>query len=176
MAEIDFVMLKNVRLSFPNLFQKDIFEGVEQKYCATLLIPKSNKQMMSTVRAAMKKVQKAKLSDDRICLKDGDEIDYDGYADHYYLKAASNKRPVVINRDKSQVTEADGVIFAGCYVNAQISFWWLAHKIGGKRLLANLYAVQYLKDGASFESTADIDAFEELEEADEGLEDDETPL
>ena len=147
--------LKNVRLSFPSLFHKAKFEGAETKYEATFLLDKEEhagiiKQLQEGIAAKIKDDLKgAKLGPDKICLKDGDNIDYDGYEGKMSIKASNGKRPLVINKDKSPLTEDDNVIYAGCYVNAFVELW--AQNNGyGKRINANLLGVQFVKDGESF--------------------------
>ena len=75
----------------------------------------------------------------------------------------NNKRPMVIDRDKSPLTEDDNKIYAGCYVNAVIELWFQNNGFG-KRVNANLLGVQFLKDGEPFGDNAgasvdDFDAF-----------------
>tara|TARA_R100000541_G_scaffold20106_1_gene29961 strand:- start:2569 stop:3090 length:522 start_codon:yes stop_codon:yes gene_type:complete len=171
-------MLKNVRLSFPSIFKKSVFDGKEGKFEATLLIHKDDQEkMVELVESKMQKflVEKfgsaAKIpkSLKRTCFKDGDECDYDGYENHMAFKAGSNSRPTVINRDKSPVIEDDNVIYAGCYVNAIVDFWYSDHPKGGKQCLANLLGVQFVKDGESFGAGGQdvTDEFDEVEVEDD---------
>lgn len=149
------IKLNNVRLSFPSLFQKAVFNGETGKFEATLLISKEEqadliKKLQEAVASKIKSDLKgAKISADRICLKDGDFIDYDGYEGHYSIKAANNKRPLVIDADKSPLTEDDNRLYAGCYVNAIIELWAQDNSYG-KRINANLLGVQFAKDGQPF--------------------------
>lgn len=164
-------IIKDVRLSFPSLFKKAVFDGVETKYEATFLIKKG-----STVH---KQVQKA--IDDFIeerfkdnvpkglkitALKDGDEKEYVGYEGHMALKAASTKRVLLIDADKTPLVEEDGRLYAGCYVNASLEFWYSEHPKGGKQILGNLLAVQFKRDGETFSDGAggSIDDFEDESE------------
>jgi len=146
------IKLNNVRLSFPSLFRKASFNGAETKYEATLLISKETQaQLVSQLGAAIKEkiatdLKGAKLGADKICMKDGEDIGYEGYAGHWSIKAANAKRPLCIDRDKSPVTEDDGVFYAGCYVNAIIEIW--AQDNGyGKRINASLLGIQFVRDG-----------------------------
>ena len=166
------IKLENVRLSFPSLFRKANFNGEETKYEATLLINKDSqadliKQLEKAIQEKLKTDLKgAKLGADKICLRDGDGVDYDGYEGHMSLKAANSKRPLVIDKDKSPLTEDDNVIYGGCYVNAIIELW-AQNNNWGKRINANLLGVQFVRDGESFGSageSASVDDFEELEE------------
>lgn len=163
------IKLENVRLSFPSLFRKAVFSGEETKYEATLLLGKdTHKALIETLQKAIAEKIKtdlkgAKLSDDKICLKDGDFIEYDGYANCYSIKAGNNKRPMVIDRDKSPLTENDERLYAGCYVNAVVELW-AQNNSWGKRINANLLGVQFAKDGEPFGdgvsvTADDFDAF-----------------
>ena len=147
------IKLSNVRLSFPSIFKRATFQGVEGKFEATFLLNKKTQaDQIEKLQAAIDKAiaeAKIKVPEDKRCLKDGDESDYDGYEGNWSLKAANTKRPTIINRDKTPLVEDDEVIYAGCYVNAIIDFWVQNNKYG-KRVNANLYGVQFFKDGEPF--------------------------
>lgn len=168
------IKLQNVRLSFPSLFRKAQFQGEETKYEATFMLHKEQhadtiKEIKKAIDAAIKENLKgAKLPADKICLKDGDESGRDEYEGHYTIKAANSKRPKVIDRDKSPLTEDDGKPYSGCYVNAVIELW--AQNNGyGKRINANLLGVQFAKDGEPFASgeVASDDDFDLVEGSDD---------
>lgn len=164
--------LKNVRLSFPSLFQKAKFNGVETKYEATLLLDKEAhadiiKEIQKGIAEKIKTDLKgAKLGADKICLRDGDDTSYDGYEGCMTFKAANNKRPLVIDRDKTPLTEEDGKIYSGCYVNAIVELW-VQNNEYGKRINGNLLGVQFFRDGEAFASsgeTVGVDDFESLDD------------
>lgn len=164
------IKLQNVRLSFPSLFRKATFEGTETKYEATFMLHKEHHadviaEIKKQIAAGIKENLKgAKIPSDKIALKDGDESGRDEYEGHYTLKAANGKRPKVINRDKTPLTEDDEVLYSGCYVNAIVDPWYQANAYG-RRVNFNLLGVQFFKDGEPFESgsVADDDDFEEFE-------------
>lgn len=149
------IKLNNVRLSFPSLFRKGTFAGEETKYEATFLLNKTEqKDLIEQIQKGIAEListelKGAKLPADKICLKDGDTFEYDGYAGHYSIKASSQKRPIVLNRDKSPLTEDDNIIYPGCYVNAIIDLW-AQNNSWGKRINASLLGVQFAKDGEPF--------------------------
>ena len=167
------IVLKNVRLSFPSLFQKASFDGNEGKYEATFLIQKDDdatyKKLKARIDAKIKEA-KIKVPSDRICLKDGDYVDYDGYEGTWSLKASTKKRPTLVNRDKTPITEDDEVLYAGCYVNCSVDFW-VQNNQYGKRVNANLYGVQFFKDGEPFGEGA-VDATDDFDDFGDDLEDD----
>ena len=160
------IKLNSVRLSFPSLFQRSVFNGEEGKFEATFLIEKGSENAKK-IQAAVSELlaeNKAKLPEDKLCLKDGDNISYDGYDGMLALKGSSNKRVTVINRDKSPIVEDDGILYAGCYVNAVIDVWFMDNKFG-KRVLCNLLGVQFVKDGESFGAGGvSDDDFDELDD------------
>jgi len=168
--------LNNVRLSFPSIFHKAVFNGKETKFEATFLLDKDKhadkiEEINEAIKAAIKtNLKGAKLGPDKICMKDGDEIGYDGYDNTMSFKASSQKRPMVIDRDKSALTEDDNRLYAGCYVNASVELWAQNNEYG-KRINANLLAVQFFKDGKPFSdgvsaSLDDFDAFDDDEDVD----------
>lgn len=165
------ITLRNVRLSFPSLFQKAVFNGTETKFEATFLLNKEEhadtiKQIQSAIADMLKNDLKgAKLGADKICLRDGDDTSYDGYEGCYSIKASNSKRPLVIDRDKTPLAENDGRPYSGCYVNGIIELWPQNNEYG-KRINANLLGVQFYGDGEPFASGAaasmdDFDAFED---------------
>lgn len=163
------IKLNNVRLSFPSLFQKSSFDGNEGKYEATFLFPKSDKKMYNMVMEAIEECKvenkNTKVPDDKLCIIDGDTKEYDGYEGMWAVKGSNNKRITLLDRDKTQLAEEDGVLYAGCYVNAILEPWSQSNKYG-KRINANLYGVQFVKDGEPFgdgnvDVTDDFDAFDD---------------
>jgi hypothetical protein len=165
------IKLQNVRLSFPSLFRRAVFGGEETKYEATFLIGKAEgAAKISEIEVAISVLEKEKnkgkrLPDDKVCVKDGDLIEYDGYAGTMSIKASGKKRPMVIGTDKAPLTEDDGKPYSGCYVNAVIELWFQDNQFG-KRINANLLGVQFVKDGAPFGDgvTASVDDFDEIDD------------
>lgn len=169
------LMLKNVRLSFPSLFEHAEYRGDSLgKYECTFLIDKESPQL-ADVQAAIKKVGSDVLGKEwskaKLCLQDGATKDYDGYENCFALKATTKKRPIIINKDKSAITADDDVVYAGCYVNASISIYAFQNTYG-KFVQAQLNAVQFSKDGDRFGGGDDfsIDEFESLDSDDDDTE------
>jgi hypothetical protein len=163
--------LKNVRLSFPSIFSRAVFDGKQGKFEATLLLDKSDKKTKKALDDAIEAAiatANIKVPADKRCLKDGDDSEYDGYEGVWSIKASNGKRPTIIGRDKAPLTEDDDVMYAGCYVNAIIDIW-IQNNQYGKRANANLYGVQFVKDGDAFGSgPVDVtDEFDDIEDDDE---------
>lgn len=169
--------LKNVRLSFPGLFKATPFkEGDEPKFKATFLIAKDDPQIAAIEKAILdvaeakwpKKgaaiIKSIRGNANKFCFQDGDTKDYDGYAGMMALSAKSLVRPLVINKDKSPLTQEDGKPYAGCYVNATVEIF--GYSEGGNGISAGLTGVQFAKDGDSFAGAkpANPDDFDNLED------------
>lgn len=159
------IMLKNVRLSFPSIFKRASFNGEEGKFEATFLLDKETQvDQIAAIESAIEnaiKEAKIKVPSDKICLKDGDDVEYAGYAGCMSIKASSNKRPTIIDKDKTPLAEDDGKPYAGCYVNAIVDLW-IQNNSYGKRVNANLYGIQFVKDGEPFGS-GDIDVTDDFD-------------
>ena len=174
------VMLKNVRLAFPNLFEPTTVGGEgEPRYNAMLILPPDHPQLPE-IKSKMLAVAKDKWKDkapaiytslektDKLALHDGDtKAQYDGCAGNFFISAAAQQsaRPTVINTDRTPLTERDGKVYAGCYVNVSLDFWPQDNKYG-KRVNAQLRGVQFARDGDSFAAgrPADSDEFDEVTE------------
>ncbi len=174
------VMLKNVRISFPDLFEAKSFDGKQEaKYGAQFLIEKEGESYDKIVKAMQeaakekwgKQWEKALASlnkADKTFLNDGDDKDYDGYADRYYVSAKSKTRPTVIDSDKTPLDSSDGKPYSGCYVNAALEVWAQDNQ-WGKRVNCTLRGVQFVKDGDPFggSSPAGVDEFDAFETEDD---------
>ena len=98
----------------------------------------------------------AKLIDDkRVCLKDGNKNTnkegdiYDGFEDMSYVSANNDQKPLLLDRDKTELSRADGKPYAGCYVNVSLDIWAQDNSYG-QRINASLRGVQFVKDGDAF--------------------------
>ena len=147
------VKIANVRLSFPSIWKMAEYNGQTlNKYEATFLIAKDDPQakvIQDAVKAAGLETLGKEWAKAKLCIIDGDSKDYDGYADHWALKASTKKRPLLIDRDKSVLAEEDDVLYAGCYVNASISIYAFSNNYG-KFVMAQLNGIQFSKAGDSF--------------------------
>lgn len=163
------IRLSEVRLSFPHLFTPHAMQDdQEPKFSAVFLL--DNEKHAKTLDLIERTTNRLILDyfkkplKLKVCLRDGNEKpDFDGYGDGISFIAASRKqRPPVVDRDPSvPITEADGRIYPGCYVNATIRLWVQDNK-WGKRVNAELRAVQFVKDGESF-GAGPVDAESEFD-------------
>ncbi len=166
------IILKNVRVSFPHLFEKPIINGEEGKYGATLMLEngKDDGQIQTVEKAINTLIQekwkgKVRIPSDKRCMRDGEDkgrAEYDGYT---VISANSGKAITVLDVQANKVTDpAKSQIYAGCYVNAKIGLWAQDNKYG-KRINAELLAIQFVADGESLN-----EAYVSEEEAMSGFE------
>jgi hypothetical protein len=98
----------------------------------------------------------------KFCFQDGDNKPYDGYQGMMALTASNAKRPLIIDRDKSPLTEADGKPYSGCYVDATLEIF--TYNNSGNGISASLAGVQFRRDGDAFGGgkPADVEDFDDL--------------
>lgn len=73
----------------------------------------------------------------------------EGFEDMHRVSASSSRRPIVVDRDRSVLTQADGKPYSGCYINASIDVWAMDNT-KGKRVCAEIKGVQFVRDGDAF--------------------------
>lgn len=167
------IALPRVRLSFPCLFTpKALEEGKEPQFSATFLLDNERHadildQIDTTIERVALDFFKKKVPLKKKCIHDGNEkSELEGYGDSTSFLVSSNKsRPAVVDRRKVPVVESDGLIYAGCYVNATVRIFAWEHKTGGRGVSAQLRAVQFVEDGESF-GAGPVDADKEFDDLD----------
>ena len=175
------ITLSGVRLAFPVLWEAKTVNGEgEPAFSASFLLDPKH-PAVKQIEEAVEKIGKDKwggkwvaikkemAAKDRLPLHDGDaKSSYTGFEGMLYVSARNKTRPLVIDRDKSPLTQSDGKPYAGAYVNASIELWPQDNNYG-KRINASLRGVQFLKDGEAFAGggAAGADEFEDLGVGDE---------
>lgn len=175
------VLLTNVRLSYPALFEPQGFEGQEPKYSASLIIPKDDVQSLKVIKQAIENAKKegtargvwrgTKIPENlKIPLRDGDaeRPDDPAYKNSYFINANSKYAPIVVGKtiDKStgkavRLTEEE--VYPGCYVNVTINFFPY-NAAGNKGIAAGLGNVQKEADGEPLGGKSPAEAEFEFEE------------
>lgn len=184
------VMLKMVRLSFPDLFEAREFEKGDGKarFSETLLIePGSDND--NAIRKAIEVECKAKFGakwearmkalmgdSGKCCYRDGNAMNNEHFADHMILAAhrqEKNGAPKVIDKDKTPLTAKEGRPYSGCYVNTKVEFYVQTGDYPGIR--CSPLVVQFAKDGDAFAgrpvSDKDAEDFEDLSDGADAEED-----
>ena len=171
------VLLKDVRLSFANLFEAKQVQGQgTAKFSVASLFPKDHPQKAELergiVEAAKAKWGEAKYGDvlkalkagDRLCVHDGDsKPDIEAYKGMLFINASNKTRPLVIGPDRAPLVAADGKPYSGSYANVIIEVWPQDNQFG-KRINASFLGVQHVKDGERLAGggVAAADDFEEI--------------
>lgn len=179
------VIIKNVRLSFPNLFQPQSVNGSEPKFNASFLLEPGS-DTAQALEAAIEQTAKDKWgakadailkqlrAADKTCLHNGDSKDYDGYAGMLYVSASNPSKPLIFDKDgRTHLDSTSGRPYAGCYVNASLDIWAQDSQYG-KRINAGLRGVQFIRHGEAFTGggVASEDEFADLavtDDEEEGL-------
>lgn len=173
------LMLANVRISFPDLFEAVQFQGKGPfNYGAQFLVPADGplkKQVDEAIQAVAREKWGAKaakileeiLPDKKACCWiNGDRREYDGYAGNWALTAKRKQEkgaPLVIDANKSPLTAKSGRIYAGCFVNASVDIY-AQDSTDGKGIRCGLLGVQFCRDGDAFGggSAASADDFDDM--------------
>lgn len=175
--------LKNVRASFCNLIEpKEAERGPRHE--VNLLIPKESHpdyteedgKNLKKVKIAMIAARKLKYGEEpdkfkssNTPLGDGDEVDWDGYTDCWYVSCGQNLRKkddycdVRGKNPKRKIESEDDpeAPYSGCYINAVPQFYVFDKEVDQpdgtkqkvKRIIAGIEAAQFKSDGESFGAT-----------------------
>jgi hypothetical protein len=172
------IRLENVRLAFPKLWTAEPFAGGNDPtpyFSASFILPKDHPQAKALdammVRLANEKwgtrgpaVLKAAKAMGKVFYRDGDtKAEYEGFEGNNYVSARSKTRPTILDGMRQTTTEADGIVYGGCYVNVIISCF--AYIKGNNGLGAGLKGVQFRAKGDAFSGggiPADADDFDEI--------------
>lgn len=149
------ILVKMVRGSYLHVFKKwGMNEGDDKKFSGKFLLDRGTHSAdIKALGQYLVKMQteafKGRIPNDKLFLRDGIDTNKDDMKPYWIISASESKAPDIINRDKSRINEEDDIVYSGCYVNVLIRPWAQNNKFG-KRINANLLAVQFVKDGERF--------------------------
>ena len=98
----------------------------------------------------LKTIEKSK-----VCLRNGDDNltasgdIREGYAGLQYFALKNTKKPTVVNRDRSPITEEDNLVSSGCIVNAFFEVN-IQKEPTKKSIYGTIKGVQYVSEGTGF--------------------------
>lgn len=148
------------RWSYANVWEPKSINGGAPKYSISLIIPKSDKNTVEKIQAAIKAAYnegqgKLKgngktvpaLSGLKTPLRDGDteRPDDPAYADSYFINANSAAAPGIVDADRQPIIDTSEV-YSGIYGRASISFYAF-NSNGNKGIACGLNNLQKIKDG-----------------------------
>ena len=165
------IILQTVRLSFPQLWRAKAFKPTDEpSFSASFIMDKeADAEQILDMRKLMTKVAHDKWGPTipkgvKLCLRDGAEPgkeDVDGYGPTIMFVSSSSKKKIpLVDEDVAPLSEDSGKPYAGCYVNASLRVWAQDNDYG-KRVNAQLLAIQFVLDGEAF-GEARIDVNEEF--------------
>jgi hypothetical protein len=164
--EDDTVLLKGVRLSFPHIATS--YKGKDDSFGFKLMIHKEEQAEIASflkkrIKAGFSELKVAKLSPDRLFMRNGDDSERESEQGYYIISANSKKPLVALDKFQQRVDDAttiEEMFYAGCYVNAVIKPWVQNDKEFGKRVNAYANAVQFVKDGDPLGSSFNTDNYD----------------
>lgn len=175
------VKINNARISYASVFEPKSINGGDPKYSCQIIIPKYHPQLKE-IQEAIKEAAKEKYASImkggkwpaklKHPLRDGEEREgEEGYEETYegniFFNANSNRRPLVIHKNKDVLYEADGVLYSGCYCNFVVNFYPYDSN-GNKGVAVGLSGVQFKADGEALAGGgASVDDFDEEEDYDD---------
>lgn len=155
------ILIENVRASYPHLDKPYAKAGKDGKmpepaYSLTSLMPKAtHKEAMLLIRDEVRRIlAENKLKDiaaDRKFIRDGDLTAKDTDAGMWLVAAREKTAPILRDENNRNVEQINALrkFYGGCFVSTLIRPWFQSNE-WGKRINANLLAVQFRKDGEAF--------------------------
>ncbi|TWH46356.1 DUF2815 family protein [Sporomusa sp. KB1] len=175
------VITGRVRLSYASIFTPKKDDQDEEKYSTAILIPKTDKETLRRIKAAVdaaKEMGKSKWggkipSNIKTPLRDGDEErpDDEAYAGHYFLNASSKNKPGIAKpigkgadgKMKFQEITDTTEVYSGCYARVSLNFFPFDKK-GSRGIAAGLNNVVKVQDGEFLGGRANLqDDFADVE-------------
>lgn len=161
------------RLSYPQLFKAKGFGNSKEdpKFSAVFILDKvKDAKLIKELRTAIDKIKTDFWGAGKVpsgvksCLHDGvEKEDVDGYGPGIvFVNTSSSKKPLTVGRQLDELQESDDKLYAGCYVVGSFRLWVQDNEYG-KRVNAELRAVQFMRDGERFSDAAPVVAEEEFE-------------
>lgn len=158
------VITGKVRLSYANIWEPREGDNGDLKYSTSILIPKSDKETLKKIKAAVdaaKELGKSKWggkipANCKTPLRDGDEErpDDEAYAGHYFLNASSKNKPGIAKpigkgpdgKTKFQEITDSTEVYSGCFAKVSINFYPFDAK-GNRGVAAGLNNIVKIQDG-----------------------------
>lgn len=174
------VKLRNVRLSYPYLYKPDTQENddgeIVKTYRASFITCPGDpefKTNMAAIKKAIKEVKEEKwgskqpkIKPDRMAAQKLDADEHPEEIEGCYRISARAKeefRPALVDNRKGRdghwlrlEDDKTNRLYAGCRVNAVVTFWAMDHPKFGKRINCVLESVQFRADDEPFGDAAPV--------------------
>lgn len=164
-------------LNTPRAQESDAGTPSAPKYSCVVLFPSTSTEAKAAIDAVMWKLVSDKFgqnaaaiwqelgASNKLALRDGaTKASKEGFMGNLFISpSAKQERPPKLYHkfltpegNVQELKRPQSVIYSGCYVNAQIGFWLQDNKFG-RRVNAELLAVQFAEDGDAFGGSATAD-------------------
>lgn len=181
------VQLKDVRIGHPNVFTARGFgktNSGEKAFSAQFYIDEAaslGKRNIALCEDAIEAAKEKEFGEDKkkwpkikrdnMPVFFGSDLDEDEckpeWEGMFVVRARNKKRPLVLDRDKTELDESDGRPYGGCFVDAIVRFWAQTYE-GIPRVNCQLEAVRFRRDGEAFGAAPiDPDEFDDLDDEDD---------
>ena len=175
------VITGKCRLSYAHLFEPvALDEKAPKKYSCSIIIPKSDKETIEKIKAAIEAAKEAGRASKwkgkipanlKLPLRDGDEErpDDEAYADSYFVNASSATRPGIIDLAKNKIDDPED-LYSGCWCRFSLNFFAF-DTAGNRGIGCGLNNVQKVADGDFLggRSKAEDDFDDDYEDDDDDL-------
>lgn len=154
------IVIGPCRLSYVYVFEKYAPKNGDPagaKYSVSVLIPKGEKEALDAIREAIEEAKKIGIYKEwagklpknlDIALRDGDAKDGHEYDGNMYVNAKTGKRPGVVDRDKTPITDEED-IYSGVWAYVSIGFYPY-RKNGKDGIACSLNNIMKFKDDEKF--------------------------
>lgn len=149
------VITGKVRFSYAHVWEPKSVNGGDEKYSVSLIIPKSDKETIAKINAAIETAKKEGVAkfggkvpaNIKLPLRDGDvdRADDENYADSFFVNANSTTKPNIVDRNVQTILDQTE-LYSGCYGRASIVFYAF-NSNGNRGIACGLQNLQKLADG-----------------------------
>ncbi len=157
------------RIAFAAIWEAEAYENNDPTFNLKGIIDPSDAATIKKIEDAMDAVAKEKWKEKASTILDNmtrtgnkadtffrrgpyknkDGMPHVGFENMFYFSTSSATRPLVIDRNKTILTPADGRPYSGCYCNVQVEIYAQDNK-HGRGIRATLKGIQFVKDGEAF--------------------------
>lgn len=168
-------VIVSCRFSYLHCWEPEAINGGEPKYSVFAIIPKSDKETIKKIQAAVEAAKQESLSkwggkippNLKLPLRDGDidRPEDEAYKGCYFFNANSRQAPQVVDKQVQPILDQTEV-YSGCYGRISVNFYGY-NSNGNRGVAAGLGNIQKLKDGEALSSRTNAeDDFEAVEDED----------
>lgn len=149
------ILIKRVRVSYPHLFRPYSMPGQpgQPAYSMTGILAKADHAATKTaldevVNRMIADSKLGRLPAEKLFIRDGDLAAKDEYEGAWTVSARDTRnKPVVVGPNRAPLADDSPLVYAGAWCNFHINPWVQNHQSYGKRVNANLLAVQFTGGG-----------------------------